>query len=94
MKTNCVINSKAYSAVQLPPISGTGPISPPKHIFGIRQLHLHLEPGYHGDMQVTLNHSTIDEISRKHVMGFKPTHRHLPNPTLTTLFTTPLRPIS
>ncbi|MPC87050.1 hypothetical protein E2C01_081898 [Portunus trituberculatus] len=26
-----------------------GPISPPKHIFGVRQLHLHLEPGYHGD---------------------------------------------
>ncbi|MPC47278.1 hypothetical protein E2C01_041020 [Portunus trituberculatus] len=78
------------SAVQLPPISGAGNfiyscthIRP--HI--TTQAHLrcnHLEPGYHSDMQVTLDHSTNDIVSKRYVVGFEPTRGHLPDPMLTT----------
>ncbi|MPC38390.1 hypothetical protein E2C01_031896 [Portunus trituberculatus] len=45
------------------------------------QVHLwcnHLEPRYHGDMLVTLNHSTNGIASKQYVVGFKPTRGRLP----------------
>ncbi|MPC95570.1 hypothetical protein E2C01_090788 [Portunus trituberculatus] len=54
----------------------------------------HLEPGYHGDMEVTLNHSTNGIASKWYVVGFKPTCGCLPDPMLTILSTTPLPPDS
>ncbi|MPC55177.1 Single-stranded DNA-binding protein, mitochondrial [Portunus trituberculatus] len=56
------------SAVQLPPISGAGNfIYSGTHIKAhiTTQAHLgsnHLEPGYHGNMQVTLNYSTNGKV--------------------------------
>ncbi|MPC79238.1 hypothetical protein E2C01_073754 [Portunus trituberculatus] len=51
-------------------------------------LHLHLEPGYPGDMELTLNHSTNGKVSRLYVVGFEPTHGCLPDPTTTTSLST------
>ncbi|MPC78133.1 hypothetical protein E2C01_072613 [Portunus trituberculatus] len=54
-------------------------------IFGVTTWNL---AGYHGDMQVTLNHSTNDSF-KVVCGGFQPTRGRLPDPTPTTLSTTP-----
>ncbi|MPC32882.1 hypothetical protein E2C01_026215 [Portunus trituberculatus] len=70
-----------------------GSISPPKRIFGVRQSHLQLDPWYYGDMWATLNPSTNDKVSSRHVVGFEPTHGRQPDPMLTTLSATPPPPL-
>ncbi|MPC60576.1 hypothetical protein E2C01_054628 [Portunus trituberculatus] len=52
----------------------SGPISPSKRIFGVRQLHL--------GIMVTCRQldSTNDKVSRRQVVGFEPIRRRLPIP--------------